>query len=221
MKVNEKNLMAIANAENLVTDKEGWLNKKNEVNKSFQKRWFVLKGNLLFYFDKKYDKEPAGVLIVEGCTVELSEENEAYSFNLAFHGPGDRTFALSAESQESMEDWMKAITCASYDFMKVVVAELQKQVDELTELESLKKLCILNSSTSAALPAVPPRRRHNPFNLIDRENANLSTTKTIMRKQTFAELHSLYGKEIVKARELWIKNSQSSNIASTNCLIIL
>ena len=69
MKVNEKNLMAIANAENLVTDKEGWLNKKNEVNKSFQKRWFVLKGNLLFYFDKKYDKEPAGVLIVEGCTV--------------------------------------------------------------------------------------------------------------------------------------------------------
>ena len=69
--------------------------------------------------------------------VELSEENEAYSFNLAFHGPGDRTFALSAESQESMEDWMKAITCASYDFMKVVVAELQKQVDELTGCSKL------------------------------------------------------------------------------------
>lgn len=64
--------------------------------------------------------------------LELSEEEEAYSFNLAYHGPGDRTFTLSADNQESMEEWMKAIACASYDYMKVVVAELQKQVDELT-----------------------------------------------------------------------------------------
>lgn len=69
MKVNEKNLIAIANAAHLVIDKEGWLNKKGEVNKGFQKRWFVLKGNLLYYFEKKNDKEPIGVLIVEGCTV--------------------------------------------------------------------------------------------------------------------------------------------------------
>ena len=153
MKVNEKNLIAIANASHLVVDKEGWLNKKGEVNKGFQKRWFVLKGNLLYYFEKKTDREPAGVLIVEGCTVgkvgmnflpfifntngnfwitELSEDDEAYSFNIAFHGNGDRTFVLSAETQESMEEWMKAITCASYDYMKVMVLELQKQVDELT-----------------------------------------------------------------------------------------
>ena len=63
---------------------------------------------------------------------ELSEDDEAYSFNVTFHGPGDRSFVLSAENQESMEEWMKAITCASYDYMKVMVTELQKQVDELT-----------------------------------------------------------------------------------------
>lgn len=69
MKVNEKNLIAIANAPNLVVDKEGWLSKKGENSKGFQKRWFVLKGNLLYYFEKRTDKEPAGVVIVEGCTV--------------------------------------------------------------------------------------------------------------------------------------------------------
>ena len=31
---------------------------------------------------------------------------------------------------------MKAITCASYDYMKVMVTELQKQVDELTGIQS-------------------------------------------------------------------------------------
>jgi len=220
MKVNEKNLIAIANASNLLTDKEGWLNKKNEVNRTFQKRWFVLKGNLLYYFEKKYDKEPVGVLIVEGCTVELSEEEEAYCFNLVYHGPGDRTFALSADSQESMEEWMKAIACASYDYMKVVVAELQKQVNELTELERLKKLGISSAGT-APPPTTSSRQRHNPFNVIDRENAIIGNTKTVMKKQTFAELHSLYGREIVKARELWLRNSQHQSCPLSNNLIVL
>lgn len=41
----------------------------------FQKRWFVLKGNLLFYFDKKGDKEPLGLLLLEGCKDEEFEDN--------------------------------------------------------------------------------------------------------------------------------------------------
>jgi FAD synthase len=76
---------------------------------------------------------------------ELSEEDEAYSFNITFHGPGDRTFVLSAENQELMEEWMKAVTCASYDYMKVMVTELQKQVDELTGIVFFRNICILTN----------------------------------------------------------------------------
>lgn len=42
---------------------------RSQVNKNFQRRWFVLKGNLLFYFEKKGDREPIGVIILEGCTI--------------------------------------------------------------------------------------------------------------------------------------------------------
>lgn len=68
MKINEKNLCAFASSATPV-DRDGWLDMRGEVNKSYQKRWFVLKGNLLFYFDKKGDKEPVGVIILEGCTI--------------------------------------------------------------------------------------------------------------------------------------------------------
>lgn len=68
MKINDKNLCAFAVSATPV-DKEGYLNKRGEVNKNFQKRYFVLKGNLLFYFDRKGDKEPVGVIILEGCTI--------------------------------------------------------------------------------------------------------------------------------------------------------
>lgn len=38
---------------------------------------------------------------------------------------------LGAESQESMESWMKALACAGYDYMKLMVAELQRQLDDI------------------------------------------------------------------------------------------
>lgn len=67
MKINEKNLCMFAVTPPV--DREGWLLKRGEVNKSWQRRYFVLKGNLLFYFEKKGDREPLGVIILEGCTI--------------------------------------------------------------------------------------------------------------------------------------------------------
>ncbi|KAK2708964.1 hypothetical protein QYM36_014555 [Artemia franciscana] len=135
MKLNEKMLSNLATSFLTPVDKEGWLMKRGEVNRTFLKRWFVLKGNLLFYFDKKFDKEPVGVIILEGCTVELAEEESCYCFKIVFSGPntaGLRTYVLGTETQQEAENWMKMITCASYDYLKVMVAELQRQVDELT-----------------------------------------------------------------------------------------
>lgn len=31
----------------------------------------------------------------------------------------------------SMERWMKILTCAGYEYMKLMVADLQRQLDEL------------------------------------------------------------------------------------------
>lgn len=149
MKINDKNLCAFAVSATPV-DKEGYLNKRGEVNKNFQKRYFVLKGNLLFYFDRKGDKEPVGVIILEGCTIgelgqfdihqdlnwlvlitELSEDDELFCFKIEFHGTNNRSYVLGAESQESMEQWMKALACAGFDYMKLMVAELQRQLADI------------------------------------------------------------------------------------------
>lgn len=114
----------------------GFLNKRGEVNKAFQRRYFVLKGNLLFYFESRVDKEPLGLIIVEGCTIELSNEMENYCFEIAFNG--NRTYILAAETQESMEAWMKALTCAGYEYKRIIVAELQRQLHEIDESKNSK-----------------------------------------------------------------------------------
>jgi len=149
MKINEKNLIYFATAEPY--DKCGYLNKRGEVNRAWQKRWFILKGNLLFYFEKRYDKEPIGMIILEGCTVEMAEAeagSDQYCFKIIFHGLHNRIYVLSADSQTVMESWMKALTCAGYDYMKLMVAELQRQ---LRELEG-----------KTDTPIAPPRRQAPP-----------------------------------------------------------
>ena len=60
-------------------------------------RWFVLKGNLLFYYEKKDEKDPIGVIILEGCTVELSEMNDTntFTFELVFQGTKEFKYKLN------------------------------------------------------------------------------------------------------------------------------
>lgn len=184
MKINEKNLSTFAVTPPV--DQDGYLNKRGEVNKAWQRRWFVLKGNLLFYFEKRGDKEPLGVIILEGCTIELASEDEDggvdYSFKIIFHGEKDRSYLLAAETQTLMEKWMKSLTCAGYEYMKLMVAELQRQLEELehnkttattTNHQDTSNVTI-NGQTSIQVdhqPKAPPRR-HNPFNKPQAHDSN-------------------------------------------------
>ncbi|KAJ8973687.1 hypothetical protein NQ317_013392 [Molorchus minor] len=229
MKINEKNLCAFAVSATPV-DKEGYLNKRGEVNKNFQRRYFILKGNLLFYFDKKGDKEPVGVIILEGCSI-VSEDDEQFSFKIEFHGANNRSYVLGAESQESMEQWMKALACAGYDYMKLMVAELQRQLDDIDVSLPLQ---------GVNTPIPPPRNRHNPFNKPEsnphqRSHSMRSTGSNSSRLEdsqimedgninaknsiTFRELHNSYGRPILKDFNLWKHDHREKNDKNIGNLI--
>lgn len=98
------------------------------------------------------------MIIAVDSFAELAEDGEQYCFQVIFHGPNNRTYYLSTETQSNMEQWMKALTCAGYDYMKLMVAELQRQLDEI---EGTKE------KTPEISPLPPPKappRRQNPFN---------------------------------------------------------
>lgn len=107
MKINERTLVQVVNSSQTATDRKGWLFKRGEINRTFQKRWCVLKGNLFYYFDKKTDREPIGVIILEGCRIELAEnETELFAFKIVFSGNPQnpmRTYVLGTDTQQDME----------------------------------------------------------------------------------------------------------------------
>ncbi|KAJ8284312.1 hypothetical protein COCON_G00031620 [Conger conger] len=130
MKLHKKILTHYSSCSSPV-DKEGYLYKKGERNTSYQKRWFILKGNLLFYKDRPGDRDLIGVIVLEGCSVQLCESEEQFAFSLVFSGTGLRTYKLSAEDQQSQESWIKALLSANHSFLSLLVRDLEKQYEEI------------------------------------------------------------------------------------------
>ena len=140
MKINEKSLASYATSRESI-DKEGILNKKGEVNHGYKRRWFVLKGNMLFYYEKQGDKQPLGVIVLENCSVEVND-TDRFSFCVRYQSfnPGgtSRTYILCADNEVEMERWIKCITSASYNYTAMVVKEFEKILSRLesTDLDT-------------------------------------------------------------------------------------
>uniref|UniRef100_A0A3Q0S5J9 Sesquipedalian n=1 Tax=Amphilophus citrinellus TaxID=61819 RepID=A0A3Q0S5J9_AMPCI len=124
MKIDEKVLTYFESC-NSPVDKEGYLYKK--IKTSYQKRWFVLKGNLLFYKERQTDRDLIGVIVLEGCTVQLCESEENFAFSLVWSEPGLRTYKFAAEDQASQESWIKALLSASHSYLALLVMEMESK----------------------------------------------------------------------------------------------
>lgn len=129
MKIHEKIVTYFESCTSQV-DKEGYLFKKGERKTSYQKRWCVLKGNLLFYKDRPSDREAAGVIVLEGCIVQLCESEEQFAFSLVWSEPGLRTYKFSAEDQAGQESWIKALLSANHGYLALLVMDLEKKYRE-------------------------------------------------------------------------------------------
>ncbi|CAL8307938.1 unnamed protein product [Boreogadus saida] len=133
MKIHKKILLHYQSCDSPV-DKEGYLYKKGVRNSSYQKRWFVLKGNLLFYKERRSERELLGVLVLEGCSVQLCESDERFAFSVVWsesHVAGGRVYKLAAEDQSTQESWLKALLSANHAYLQLLLMDLETRYREL------------------------------------------------------------------------------------------
>nr|XP_009002878.3 sesquipedalian-1 [Callithrix jacchus]XP_017831868.3 sesquipedalian-1 [Callithrix jacchus]XP_035113490.2 sesquipedalian-1 [Callithrix jacchus]XP_035113491.2 sesquipedalian-1 [Callithrix jacchus]XP_035113492.2 sesquipedalian-1 [Callithrix jacchus]XP_054094846.1 sesquipedalian-1 [Callithrix jacchus] len=235
MKLNERSLAFYATCDAPV-DNAGFLYKKGGRHAAYHRRWFVLRGNMLFYFEDAASREPVGVIILEGCTVELVEAAEEFAFAVRFVGTRARTYVLAAESQAAMEGWVKALSRASFDYLRLVVRELEQQLAAVRgaggpalPLPLPQPQALPQSQPLSPTPALAPPLPHWPSALPPKENgcAVWSTEATLRpgseppppppRRRAsaphgpldlapFARLHECYGQEIRVLRGQWLSS---------------
>ncbi|XP_007896898.1 pleckstrin homology domain-containing family J member 1 [Callorhinchus milii] len=91
--------------------------------------------NFLFYF-RIDEEEPAGALLLEQCKIQREEEA---SFSLVFVDEPERKFLFWCESKEQCEEWIEALTKASYENMRKSLISYRHKIKEITGKDPLEQ----------------------------------------------------------------------------------
>jgi len=93
--------------------KAGFLTKQGGSVKTWKKRWFVLKGDTLWYFKTQKDQEQTGYIKFESnsvCQMEASKNKKnCYFFSV---GTSRRTFLMYADAEQQAKEWVDHINKA-------------------------------------------------------------------------------------------------------------
>lgn len=166
-------------------DRQGILYKKNNRTASYQRCWCELRGNLLICREQPGDRAPSQLIVLEGCTVELQEStSEPHTFKICYPDDlPDQSYKMAAEDQETMENWVRALSTARFEYLRALVTELEGQFHRLKSQQYSKEEA---SCKATDLPLPPPKPVEQRFSHMD-----------------FACLHQEFGKDVKRARKKW------------------
>ncbi|CDH51955.1 phospholipid binding [Lichtheimia corymbifera JMRC:FSU:9682] len=88
---------------------EGWLHKQGDKYKTWNKRWFVLKGINLFYFKSPKDVRMKGIINLRGYRIIVDESIHSSKYCFKAQHDRERTFYFYTDSQESMRKWVNVL----------------------------------------------------------------------------------------------------------------
>jgi hypothetical protein len=90
-------------------DKAGYLTKQGGFVRSWKKRWFVLKGDSMYYFAGPQSEEPLGSIALEGSFLQAADEHTRKKFSFGIFHPARRTFFLVADTKQEMQEWVDMV----------------------------------------------------------------------------------------------------------------
>ncbi|KAM4709151.1 pleckstrin homology domain-containing family J member 1 [Discoglossus pictus] len=93
-----------------------------------KKRLVKLVVNFLFYF-RTDEEEPIGALLLEHCRVTKEEEK---GFSIYFVDEPDRKYVFECSSREQCDEWVQALTNASYEFMRKSLIFYRNEILKMT-----------------------------------------------------------------------------------------
>lgn len=111
--------------------KSGYLNKQGGNWKNWKRRFFVLQGPFLIYYEDENSPTPNGIVFLEGCSLEICSSVKCgrdYCFEV-IPEERKRTFILQGNSENHRDGWMMSLKQAIE--WPTYIPELAKKYEEI------------------------------------------------------------------------------------------
>lgn len=130
----------------LLQPKQGYLSKLGggqEKGSKWNRRWFVLRDNVLMYFNSPKDftgfrDKPSGVVLLEECNVRTRDELAQRPFTFVISHNSGESVVLAADSEKEMLEWMQAVRTSRVcitDPEAAAMGESQRRISAEAELD--------------------------------------------------------------------------------------
>nr|XP_020864176.1 sesquipedalian-1-like [Phascolarctos cinereus] len=137
-------------------DREGILLKKGTRNPSYQRRWFILRGNLLYYLEHQGDRTPLGLILLDSCRVEPRDSTtEPYAFVILASEEGGRSYKLAAEKKVDFDGWLQALVWAGWSQLWELLQPLQEQYQRVCQEAGVEPQAPPQEDRFLGLPCSP------------------------------------------------------------------
>ncbi|KZP00305.1 hypothetical protein CALVIDRAFT_595672 [Calocera viscosa TUFC12733] len=105
-------------------DHQGWMRKKGERYSSWKNRYFVLKGQHLYYLRSQTESKIKGYINVSGYKVIADENTNVGKYGFRIVHDSEKPHYFSSDEQLVIREWMKAIMKATIgrDYSKPVIS---------------------------------------------------------------------------------------------------
>ncbi|XP_042332539.1 ras-specific guanine nucleotide-releasing factor 1 [Sceloporus undulatus] len=112
----------------------------------WQPKWFALLQNMLFYFESDASPRPAGLYLLEGCLCDRAPApkpkdplDKQHYFTVNFNHENQKTLELRTEDAKDCDEWVAAISHASYRTLATEHEALMQKYLHLLQIVETEK----------------------------------------------------------------------------------
>ncbi|KAI8098777.1 uncharacterized protein BX664DRAFT_271602 [Halteromyces radiatus] len=144
---------------------EGWLHKQSDKYKTWNKRWFVLKGTNLFYFKSPKDVRMKGIINLRGYRIIVDETIHSNKYCFKAQHEQERIFYFYTDTKESMKLWLQALMKATImrDFTSPVMSSNQVATVPLDVAQRMRP------RPPSVIMYKPPPASNEPMQMVQEE----------------------------------------------------
>ncbi|XP_067827246.1 ras-specific guanine nucleotide-releasing factor 1 isoform X3 [Heptranchias perlo] len=130
--------------------RKGYLSKRSSDNTKWHNKWFALLQNMLFYFENDSTSKASGLYLLEGCVCERAPSpkpslstkeplEKQYHFTINFGHDAQKALELRTEDMKDCDDWVAAISHASYRNLATEHESLMQKYLHLLQIVETEK----------------------------------------------------------------------------------